>query len=132
MKPFIDELSKEHEEIIQRLQKAKLLGVHTMEGRNYLSETRNLLISHLDKEDDTLFPTLRKAAKIDKRLEHQLNIFDDEMQGISQFCVRFFEKYEANGGGVEFLRDFDLLAKSLENRINKEETVLYAHYRNLN
>lgn len=125
---FIEELKKEHKSIINRLLKVKHLGVHTMEGRNALMETKKLLTMHLEKEDKELYPAFRQAAERDRNLKQLLDPFEDEMKKISEFCIEFFDKYTIGGGGIEFFRDFDKLYRLLENRIQKEETILFAEY----
>ena len=115
MLEFIEELKKEHRSIKNRLLKVKHLGVHTMEGRNALMETKQLLTMHLEKEDREL-------------LKQLLGPFHDEMKKISEFCSEFFAKYAVGGGGIEFFRDFAELYRLLESRIQKEETILFAEY----
>ena len=131
MGKFIEELKEEHTSIIDRLLKVKQLGVHTMEGRNELMETKKILLMHLEKEDDKLYPALRIAAEGDQRLKGFLDTFENEMKKISAFCIEFFTKYAVGGGGIEFLRDFDKLRSSLEERIQKEESILYEKYEEL-
>ena len=131
MGKFIEELKEEHISIINRLLKIKQLGVHTMEGRNELMETKKVLLMHLEKEDTILYPALQKVAEGDQSLKRFLDTFEEEMKKISQFCIEFFTKYAVGGGGIEFLRDFARLRSSLEERIQKEESILYEKYEEL-
>ena len=128
---FIEELKEEHQSIIDRLLKVKRLGVHTMEGRSELIEIKEILLMHLQKEDDRLYPALREVAGKDKNIKHFLDTFEGEMKKISAFSIAFFNKYSVDGGGIEFLRDFDKLRTSLEDRIQREESMLYEKYEEL-
>jgi hypothetical protein len=128
MSNLIEDFRNEHEDILNHLRDVKRMGVHTMEGRNQLMSARRELLEHLGKEDDFLYPALRRAAEIDPELAHMLENLDREMQEITAYCIKFFNKYEINGGGIDFFRDFDKLETALEARIEKEEKLLYEKY----
>jgi len=129
MNNFIEQLRKEHTQILDHLQEVKKLGVHTMEGRNVLMAAKDLLCQHLKNEDEKLYPKLKKDAEDDKKLKKIITLFINEMKKTTQFCEVFFEKYSICGGGIEFLRDFEKLYNLLKNRILKEETILYPKYK---
>ncbi len=57
-----------------------------------------------------------------------LDLFEDELKGITAFSIKFFRKYSIGGGGVEFFRDFDRFYNSLRDRIQKEESLLFEKY----
>ena len=129
---IIESFRKEHEAILFNFREVKRLGVHTMEGRNQLMNARRELLAHLEKEDELLYPGLARAAETNPELKNTLAGLDREMKEISEFCATFFEKYEIHGGGIDFFRDFDTLHTALENRIKKEEQLLYDQYNRLN
>lgn len=130
-KGFIEELKEEHTQILAHLREVKKQGVHTMEGRNSLMAAKDLLCQHLKNEDDKLYPDLKRAAKDDKKLKKMVALFINEMKKASKFCEAFFKKYAISGGGIEFFQDFEKLYSLLQNRIQKEESILYPEYKNL-
>jgi iron-sulfur cluster repair protein YtfE (RIC family) len=125
---LVEEFRKEHENILEQLMAVKRMGIHTMEGRNQLMAVKQELLSHLEKEDQHLYPDLDKAAETDHRLKALLEDFEDEMKAFTSYCIEFFEKYSIQGGGIDFFRDFDKLKSALERRIDKEENLLFARY----
>jgi iron-sulfur cluster repair protein YtfE (RIC family) len=128
MLKLLDVLKEEHEVILENLLAVKRYGVHTMEGRNQLMTAKRLLLDHLEKEDHHLYPELNKAAESDLELRERLDKYEQEMSDITEYCIHFFEKYSVGGGGIEFLMDFEKLKKALENRIQKEEKILYVRF----
>lgn len=128
MTGFIQELRNEHAEIIERLRAIKRLGVHTMEGRNYLSELKSFLCQHIEKEDRRLYPALKDRIANDMELKKHIEAFEEEILEMSGLCKRFFDTYATEGGGIEFLSAFDKLHHSLENRIQREENILFQKY----
>ncbi len=131
MAALIEEFEEEHRQIIDRLLESKRLGVHSMEGRNTLCRMQELLLTHLEKEDKNLYPALREHRERNPELRKMLDLFEEELTGITAFCSEFFEKYVTGGGGIDFFRDCDKLYKALENRIQKEEDLLFPYYRAL-
>ncbi len=131
MSATIEDLKKQHEEILEQLSEVKRYGVHTMEGRNQLMSAKKKLLAHLEGEDSHMYPELELAAEHDTELAEMLTNFHREMQEITEYCLAFFEKYSVAGGGIEFLRDFENLQAALKNRIEKEEHILYARYEKL-
>jgi iron-sulfur cluster repair protein YtfE (RIC family) len=123
---FFNQLQDEHRIILETLMDVKKMGVHTMDGRNALTAAKDLLCLHFKKEDELLYPTLRKTARKDKSKQQIIKAFVDEMTQVTQFCEYFFNKYSVSGGGIEFLRDFDRLYSQLESRLRKEERILFS------
>jgi hypothetical protein len=130
-KSFLDQLKQEHTQILAHLQAVKKQGIHTMEGRNALMAAKDLLCQHLKNEDEKLYPELKKAAKNSLKLKKMITEFIEDMKKATQFCQAFFKKYAISGGGIEFFRDFEKLYELLQNRIRKEEAILYPEYHEL-
>jgi len=122
---LVQELKKEHAAIASALEKASKLGIGTKEGQLELFRAKTLLLNHLKKEDDKLYPSLRSAAKNNDHLKRTLKSFADDMDKISEAALGFFDKYTDGGSGIEFARDFGGLYSKLSMRIRKEETILY-------
>ncbi|MCP4151290.1 MAG: hemerythrin domain-containing protein [bacterium] len=128
MSNLIKELIKDHTVITETLNKVKSLGITTQEGQKTLLSVKNMLLAHLKKEDDKLYPLLSKAAEKDVNLKRTLGIFAKDMEEISKTALQFFEKYSGGGAGLEFAKDFGRLHATLAQRISKEENIIYKKY----
>lgn len=131
MKNLTDELKEEHSLLVNTLQDVKKFGISTLKGREYLAKAKNLLLGHLKKEDEKLYPMLREQAKENDSLNDLLSIFARDMESVSILALNFFKKYEHAEASMEFARDFGILYAALGNRIRKEESTLYEEYNNL-
>lgn len=128
MPALIGKLKTEHEKIIDALTQAREAGFSSQECFERLREVKLALLTHLAEEDAHLYPTLFDAAQTDVGLKSTLGIFAQDMQEVSRQVLGFFEKYEDGGSGVEFASDFGRLYALLDQRIRKEEEILYPEY----
>jgi hypothetical protein len=120
----LEDFKCEHENITNIVKRIKHLGVHTMEGRNKLLESKEKLLFHLKKQVEELYPELKKAAENDPNLKSIASGIENEMHEIANFTSDFFKKYSVGGGGIDFLRDFEKLISALESRLEEEESRL--------
>ena len=127
-KPFIEQLTHEHVLIVDALNEANRLGISTIEGQQKLVTAKNILLTHLKKEDGELYPTLARAGLKDSKLQALIAGFQDDMKGVSQVAIEFFAKYEHGGSGFAFARDFGQMMAALSSRIRREEGRLYPAY----
>lgn len=132
MSQLIVELKKEHAAIANILGEASRLGITSKEGQLKLMDAKKGLLAHLKKEDDQLYPALKRAAQNDKNLGQTLDVYAKDMEGISKAAITFFTKYAQGGSGIEFAKDIGGLFSTLKSRIRKEEDVLYKEYDRLN
>ena len=130
MPQLIGELKDEHERISTALTQVKELKVSTAEGQAKLAEAKNMLLDHLKKEDEKLYPVLNGAASSNEDLQRTLNVFAVDMEGISTAALDFFSKYDSadEKGSVSFVMDFGKLMGALGIRIKREESKLYEEY----
>jgi len=128
MSNLVSELKSEHETIVNILTEVKNLGITTKEAQELLMSAKAGLLAHLAKEDKQLYPTLQKEAENNTSLKSTLDTYADEMNGISQAALDFFDKYRSGGDGLEFAKDFGRLFATLASRIRKEESVIYTKY----
>jgi len=122
---LISILKKEHVDITGALDRTSKVGIGTKEGQSELFKAKNLLLNHLKKEDEKLYPILNEAAKNNEHLRRTLKSFAEDMDKISAAALSFFDKYATGGSGIEFAKDFGGLYSKLSMRIRKEETILY-------
>ena len=129
MSRLVEDLKHEHILITDLFKEIKRFGISSKEGKEKLLTAKKGLLGHLKKEDDKLYPLLRKAAETNPSLETTLGLFAQEMVEVSAVVLKFFDKYaKGETSGLEFARDFGRLSASLGSRIRKEENILYAEY----
>jgi hypothetical protein len=107
------------------------LGINTRAGQEKLFAAKILLLAHLKKEDNELYPVLQKKAETDSNLAYILRLFAKDMESITAKAINFFEKYGYGGAGRTFGRDFESLVTALKGRISREEHALYKEYESI-
>ena len=132
MTTLIEELKKEHSEIIVTLNEVKKLGILSKEGQEKLMSLESSLVAHLEMEDDQLYPALRKEAEHNKDLKNTLDLFEMDMENVSTIVREFFDKYSEEFSGEELSEDFESLLVALSKRISNEEESIYEEYEYMN
>ncbi len=135
MSILIDELKKEHSEILATLNEVKKLGILSKEGQDKLMSLEVSLFAHLEMEDDQLYPALRKEAEHNNSIKDTLDLFAIDMENVSKIVREFFEKYSEGFPDMEpkeLSEDFENLLTALTKRICNEEESLYDEYETLN
>ena len=132
MTKLIEELKKEHSEIVAALNEVKKLGILSKEGQDKLTSVQTSLRAHLEMEDDQLYPILRKQAEHNKDLKNTLDLFEMDMENVSTIVREFFDKYSEEFSGEELPEDFENLFAALSKRISNEEASLYEEYEYMN
>jgi len=102
-----------------------MLGRVSPEAKELLFSCKQILLSHLEKEDEHLYPILEKAGQNNENIKKISQTFSSEMETISKGAVDFFNKYEKENHGIEFSADLGNLLATLRHRIYKEENALY-------
>ncbi|OGX23475.1 MAG: hypothetical protein A3J51_02645 [Omnitrophica WOR_2 bacterium RIFCSPHIGHO2_02_FULL_45_21] len=131
MNTLIEELKNDHAEIVKVLTKVRELGIGSKDGQDTLLAAKEGLLAHLKKEDERLYPSLRKAAENTPGLKYTLDMFAKDMAPVSKNAIDFFGKYAKGGANIEFAKDFGGLVGALGTRIQKEEKILYPEYEKL-
>ncbi len=134
MSILIEELKKEHSEILAALNEIKELGIPSKEGQDKLMSLEVSLFAHLEMEDDQLYPALRKEAEHCNSMKDTLELFAMDMENVSKTVREFFEKYSEGFSGMELKElseDFENLLAALTKRIGNEEETLYEEYETL-
>ena len=129
---LIEELKKEHSEIIAALNEVKKLGILSKKGQDKLMSLESSLLAHLEMEDDQLYTALRKEAVHNKDLKNTLDLFEMDMENVSTIVRGFFDKYSEELSGKELPEDFENLLAVLRKRISNEEEFLYEEYDYMN
>ncbi len=128
MSVLIEEFKKEHSEIIAILNEVKKLGIHSEEGRSKLMSAKEYLLEHLRKENEQLYPVLRKKAEHNGILKDELDMFAMDPEYVSRVVLEFFDKYSGGTIDKDFQINFESLIAALNARIRNEEEALYQEY----
>ena len=131
MPNLIAELKKEHKIILDILNEVKAAGITTKSGQQKLLSARDLLLSHMHKEDERYYPALKKAAENNKDLRIMLDYFVKDMEVVSRKAMQFFNKYSQGGNEAEFAGEFKILYMTLKDRIHTEEATLFEKFNQL-
>ena len=125
MELFTQNLNDDHRGLIIKLNKVKSLGRVSPEAKEILFSSKQILLSHLRKEDEHLYPVLKKAGEKNENIKKIVDSFSQEMETISKNAITFFNKYEKESQGADFSADLENLLATLRNRIHREENILY-------
>ncbi len=132
MSALIDEFKKDHSEIIDTLKEIKELGVLSEEGQAKLISAKESLLEHLKKEDELLYPVLRKEAEHNEKLKELLDVFAKDMENVSRVVMDFFDKYSEDVIDSTVTDEFEHLFAAFRNRIRHEEDILYEEHEKIN
>jgi hypothetical protein len=132
MSELIEEFKVEHSKILALLNEVKKLGIHSEEGRSRLISAKESLVEHLNKENEQLYPVLRKEAEHNKTLQNELDIFAIEPEYLTRVVLEFFDDYSGGAIDKDFQINFESLYAALNARIRNEEEALYQEYEKIN
>lgn len=126
MPGLINELKREHREILTLLRNVGELGVATPEGWQAMLEARGGLFDHLQKEDERLYPPLIEKAKEDAEVQVSMAFYDAHLKEIAGQLSGFYNRCEAPG--VDREAEFVKLVRFMRGRVMWEEEVLFPQY----
>jgi hypothetical protein len=132
MSVLIEELKREHSEILAILSEVEGLDILSKEGQDKLMSVRTILLEHLKKEDVKFYPVLYKLAEHNNSLKNVLELFAMDMENVSRVALEFFDKYSRGVLGKELQKEFERLIVALRNRIKNEEDILYLELERMN
>jgi len=131
MADLIEELKEEHSVIKGLFLKVREAGLLTREGYSALQQTKFMLFDHVQKEDEELYPAMKKAAAREKELSKLINNFAMEMEEISSQVMAFLLKYPDKTASSSLKKEFEELMEKIEFRISREEETLFPEYEKL-
>lgn len=132
MSALINEFKKDHTKILDTLKEIKELGVLSEEGQAKLISAKESLLEHLRKEDELLYPVLRKEAEHNEKLKELLDVFAKDMENVSRVVMDFFDKYSEDVIDSAVTDEFEHLFAAFRNRIRHEEDILYEEHEKIN
>lgn len=132
MSALINEFKKDHTKILDTLKEIKELGVLSEEGQAKLISAKESLLEHLRKEDELLYPVLKKEAEHNEKLKELLDVFAKDMENVSRVVMDFFDKYSEDVIDSAVTDEFEHLFAAFRNRIRHEEDILYEEHEKIN
>ena len=132
MSALIEELKKDHSEIVDALNEVKELGILSKEGQSKLMSVKEILLEHLWNENERLYPVLWKEAEHNNDIKDVLDLFAVEMENVSIIVQEFFDKYYGGVIDEDFPREFERFFAAISKRIKDEEDILYDEYDRMN
>jgi hypothetical protein len=128
MPVLIEELKKEHLEIAAAFNEVNELGITSKEGRDKLLSAKSAILTHLRKEDEQLFPLLRKEAENNKGLKKILDLYAINLERIKIYAQKFFNEYSEKKSNIMFMGEYAALFADLNTRMKNEEKFLFEEY----
>jgi DUF438 domain-containing protein len=130
MSVLTEELKSDHELILGLINDARELGVGSPGSTEKIRELERALTAHVEKEAELLYPALEKAATGNLMLTKTLEFFRKDMSGISRDVAGFVEKH-SSAPDQDFAHEIAGLLVTMQDRIRKEESVLYREFEKL-
>ncbi len=127
---MIKEFKKEHSVIIDTLNKIKKLGICSKDSFDAILSAQKNILTHIKKEDEKLYPALRKAVKSHRKLKETLDVFARNTGAISDTAFHFFDNYSTKARNQRAM-EMKWLVETLTWRIQREENLLFTMYKNL-
>lgn len=133
---LIATLRHEHQHILAAVAAVRRHGVTSPAGREVLALLRPLLYSHLAREDESLFPPLRAAARSDPALADHLDTFVGGLEVITGLAKELLgaggetpsRPEQTLGEELAEVAVMERFFAALRLRIVEEENVLYQEY----
>ncbi len=125
---LIDQLRLEHTELSTSFGSLRDVDISSEEGRGRLKSIKSLLLSHLRRENEELYPKLREVATNDQKLGRTIEWFTRDTARITAVLILFFDQYADGGDKIAFMRDFKRLGTILNALIEQEEKFIFDEY----
>jgi len=128
MSNIIKELIDEHNIILKYLDIFKNTDGNSDIIKNSYFQLKSLLIKHLKKEDEKLYPLLKEIAKNDPNRSRLIDRYIDEIVAISHEVITFFTKYKEPETGINFISGLGAIIGKLSIRINLENNIFFKEF----
>jgi iron-sulfur cluster repair protein YtfE (RIC family) len=128
MEYILDLLKSEHRLIVNLLNKIRIEGISSDEAIEELMAAKKLLLQHLKKEDEIIYPVLFGNKSKDSNFNNRLIKLDEEMEKITERVMTYFSDYSDGKNAGNFSSDTKAVYEMLKTRILNEETILFPEY----
>ena len=124
---IVDELRKDHEEIISAFINLSSVGIQTKEGQEIFHGMEKLYISHLRHIDEQIYPVLRASA--DEETNSILSGVRRETTRIGEHISDFASKLLSGDHEDDYLKNrLIFIVDLLETSFNLEEEIVFEQY----
>jgi len=130
MSDIIKELIEEHNALKALLSEVYNYISSKEKKIEFVKKLQEIVVAHIAKEDNVLYPFLKKEAEKDENLKIKLDLFAKDWAGISEFATYYIGKYSEGDFNGNFAGDTAKLLSTLRQRMMKEEISLYSEYNN--
>ncbi len=127
MEGLIDELKREHKEMLGILKKTMKLGVTTEEGQTLLFSFKDLFLDHMEKEEK-VYTILKEASKNNDNIKLTLEVFVPQMQDMKKDILSFFNNNKCGDYSLDFAEAFGRILADMGVLIRREENILYREF----
>ena len=125
---LIEELKEEHQNILRTFTTINQQRITTPLGKQTFWKAENLIMLHLKKEDEYMYPALRGMHKHKHSVLAMLNSVDNDMAIIAKQLVKFSTNLRSQQNPTAIEQEFIKLSATLVKRIEFEEMVVYELY----
>jgi hypothetical protein len=126
-----EELRADHARIFRVLREVLDERVNSAAGHRKLMEARDLIVSHLEREDRELYPLLAEAAAKDPALKKDLDDHLKDILEVSATIRGFFTDHPDTCTDIGCIKDFGTLYMMFKERKDREDRVLFSAYERL-
>jgi len=136
MKNCIDELKKEHTQIISLLSDIIKVMISQMEDNSgdeffpddKFRELRTILTEHVHKEHDKIFSVLRENSAHNELLMKNMTILGRDIEKVTENAVKVVDNYKTKQSNVDYARAFGKIFIDMGAAIRREEDILFDEY----
>lgn len=115
---LINEMFREHVNILNTIEKIKINGVSSKEGNKDLLLLRRYLLAHLLSEEDEVYPNI--LTELDEQ-NFEVKRIISNMEDITMKVLQFIHKYSSFISEKKMTEDFNELSDLIIERIENEE-----------
>ena len=128
MKDLIKDLKSDHNALKDLMDKVFDYIVSDETRLDFVNKFKDMILSHIEKEDLYLYPFLYKEAENNSFLKSKLDFFAKDWEDTSKFALYYIDKYSQGKFDDNFSKDTAKLFSVLRQRMMKEEISLYSEY----
>ncbi len=122
---LLDELQREHVAIKAAFEAIRREGIGSKEGQKTFWMVEKLLVTHLEKEDEQVYPALNIRARKDTGLQELLKKSSWEMRHIKQRFQDLSNRLVTDLEDEDIEQEFNQIHETLTERMKMEESHLY-------
>ncbi len=128
MIPLVAELKVEHKRILALMDIPEKTDLKSPEYCDSIRNLRDILPSHIQKEDLLMYPVLIKTLKRDPDIKPLTQTLETELKVVMKVMTDFYVKCYKEIDCNSCFERFENLSGAIKNRITQEENIMFAEY----